>query len=64
MKLLFVCSLLAASVLVLEAHAIPSAKQLYKKMLLGAGNETAKLGDIWKDCSKSDVHIHNFHLAI
>ena len=52
MKLFFLCALLAASILLLEA--IPSAKQLYKNVHPRVGNEKA---DIWKDCSKSDMHL-------
>ena len=57
MKLLFTCSLLAISVLL---EAAPSAKQFYKVLLPGVGDEKAKLGDIWKDCSKSDIHKFHF----
>ena len=57
MKLFFVCALLATSILLLEA--IPSAKQLYKNVHPRVGNDKVELGGIWKDCSKSDMHLLN-----
>ena len=53
MKLLFACSLLVASILLIEA--VPSSQQLYKKVIQTV--EAAKRSDFkWEDCSKSDIH--------
>ena len=53
MKLIFACSLLVASILLIEA--VPSSKQLYKNVIQTV--EAAKRSDFnWEDCSKSNIH--------
>ena len=55
MKLIFACSLLVASILLIEA--VSSSMQLYKNINVIQTVDATKRSDFnWEDCSKSDVH--------